>query len=133
MADKRPEARGEASGRHASKWGLRAGIGIELVEFLDGLEEFVRQADSGSADVGLQLRHAGRPDDGSPAEALAAAEAEGQYPRLRPVAQAKRTYGPGGLSPRGPGDPLLPGQRVRPAPSAPLPPADLPLPVPAHT
>src|SRR3546814_1063089 len=35
MADKRPEARGEAPGRHASKWGLRAGIGIELVEFLD--------------------------------------------------------------------------------------------------
>src|SRR3546814_12021093 len=47
MADKRPEDRGEAPGRHASKWGLRAGIGIELVEFLDGLEEFVRQADSG--------------------------------------------------------------------------------------
>src|SRR3546814_20984251 len=71
MADKRPEARGEAPGRHASKWGLRAGIGIELVEFLAGLEEFVRQDDSGSADVGLQLRHAGRPDAGSPEEALA--------------------------------------------------------------
>src|SRR3546814_3256173 len=78
MADKRPEARGEAPGRHASKWGLRAGIGIELVEFLDGLEEFVRQADSGSADVGLQLGNAGLPDNGSPAASLAEAAAEGQ-------------------------------------------------------
>src|SRR3546814_18082460 len=60
LADKRPEARAEAPGRHASKWGLRTGIGIELVALLDGLDEFVRPASDASADVGLQLHHARR-------------------------------------------------------------------------
>src|SRR3546814_21049869 len=95
MADKRPEARGEAPGWHASKWGLRAGIGIELVEFLAGLEELVRQADSGSADVGLQLRHAGRPDNGSPAEALAEDAGEGLFRRVQPVVAGESHVGRG--------------------------------------
>src|SRR3546814_12677618 len=91
MADKRPEARGEAPGRHASKWGLRAGIGIELVQSLDGLEGFVRQADAGSADGGLQLRHAGRPDDGRPEEARAEDDAEGQFRRVHLVVEGERS------------------------------------------
>src|SRR3546814_5001013 len=82
---------------YASRLVVGAGRWIECVEFLDGLEEFVRQADSGSADVGLQLRHAGRPDDGSPEEALAEDEGEGQFRRVQPVVAGERHVGRGRL------------------------------------
>src|SRR5690606_17308987 len=62
-----------------------AGIGVALVNLLDGPEDVLAQLDSDSVDVGLQLRHAGGPDDRGAEEALAQHEGKSEVNRIEAV------------------------------------------------